>query len=175
MNRFIFNKKYFDKSFMIENNQGTKISQETKIADIASQTFMQEETCRSKLIKMTRPIKLDDYNLIKQIDSCLILDTEKLIGKLILRVNKDLTPNERFVTYMMLCCLDEGQEWVSIEDLINKVEDGIYNKKKIETILKSCEVTIDDVGTKNNMFIYENGKYSIDLTTLILYTDYDLL
>lgn len=175
MNRFIFNKEYFEKSFMIENNQRTKITKETKIAAIASQTFMQEETCRSKLIKKTRSISLNDYNLIKQVDSCLLLDTEKLIGKLILRVNKDLTPNERFVTYMMLCCLDEGQEWVSIEDLISKIEDGIYNKKKIETILKSCEVTIDDVGTKNNMFIYENGEYSIDLTTLILYTDYGLL
>ena len=169
MNRFIFNKEYFNIEFM------PKDTTQEKIKTISKKAFLGEEACRSKLIKKTRPISLDDYNLIKQVDSCLLLDTEKLIGKLILRVNKDLTPNERFVTYMMLCCLDEGQEWVSIDYLISKIEDGIYNKKKIETILKSCKVTIDDVGTKYNMFIYENGKYSIDLTTLILYTDYGLL
>lgn len=148
-------------------------SQEEKITAISSKAYLGCESCKRKLIKMDRPIKEDEYKAIKQVDPSLLLDTERLIGKLILRGNKDLTSNQRFVLYLMLCCLSDGRKWVNMDYLIGKVTDGIYNQKKIENILKNCEVTIDDC-EKKKLFKSQGEEYSIDLTTLIKYTDYGL-
>lgn len=167
MNRFIFNKDYFDKEFM------SGCSQKEKLEAISSKVNLAYETCRSKLISGGRSINKDDYSWFKQVDPCFLLDTEKLIGKLILRVNKDLTPNERFVLYMMLCCLAEGDKRVSMDELTRRVTDGVYKIQKMEDILKNCTVIIDDSGKKEKLFKLQEGKYSIDLTALIKYTDRD--
>lgn len=167
MDRFIFNKDYFEKEFM------SGCSQEEKKAAIAPKALLSPSSVESKLLKGVRPITEEDYSRFKRVDPCFLLDTEKLIGKLILRVNKDLTPNERFVLYMMLCCLAEGDKRVSMDELTRRVTDGVYKIQKMEDILKNCTVIIDDSGKEEKLFKLQEGKYSIDLTALIKYTDRD--
>lgn len=168
MDSFIFNRDYFDTEFMPQCNQNKKLE------FISNKTFQGLESWKKKLIGKDRRISRADYEALKKVEPHLLLDTEKLIAKLILRVNMDLTANERFVLYMMLCCLDKGQKWVSIGELIVRVKDRVYKKEKMESILGNCEALIDGNGKKKKLFISKDGKYSIDLTALIQYTDYDL-
>lgn len=167
MNRYIFNAKYFDEVFL------KGCSCEKKYEEIALKANMSIESCKSKLRRKrnSRPIKEADYLAIKKIDPCLLLDTERLIGKLILRANMDLTTNERFVLYMMVCCLASGDDYVSLEQLTGRIADGRYKSNKIERILQTCQIITDTAGTKAQLFFSDESGYSIDLTALVKYTD----
>lgn len=172
MERFIFNRDFFDKDFMPEENQITKLNEIGKVGGT-------EDTWKSKILRKKgssahRAINIVDYNLLKdKVDSRFVLDTEKLIGKLFLRVNLDLSPNQKYVLYLMLCLLDEDKKSVSIDDLKTKANDEKFKQELTEKIFNECVVTIDNKGTKKKLYIAENGKYSIDLTTLILFTEYE--
>ena len=167
MNRYIFNAKYFDGVFL----EGC--SCEKKYEEISLKTNMSIESCKSKLRRKrnSRPIKEADYQAIKKIDPCLLLDTERLIGKLILRANMDLTVNERFVLYMMVCCLASGDDHVTLDQVAGRIADGQYNRNKIERILQTCHIITDTAGTKAQLFFRDETGYSINLTALIKYTD----
>lgn len=174
MERFIFNRDFFDNQFISKDEKQYK-----KINVICKKVHWAEETCKSKLLSEKssskyRSISEVDYNLLKEIDIRFVLDTEKLIGKLFLRVNLDLSPNQKYVLYLMLCLLnDDGEKYVSIDDLKRKANDEKFKQELTEKILKECMITIDNKGKTDNLYIAENGKYSINLSALILFTEYE--
>lgn len=173
MRRFLFNRRYFDETFYQSSER--KRSQDEKLEKIENETGIGLESCRSKLIYKKRSISKDNYDSIKKVDPLLLLDTEKLKDKLILRANLDFTSNERFVLFLMLSYLDEGEENVTIKALTDRISNGIYNLHKIEHILHTCRVVTDPNGTKEKLFHCEHSEkgnqYSLNLDALICYTD----
>lgn len=173
MERFIFNRDFFDNQFISKDEKQCK-----KIDAICKMVGWAEETCKSKIFSKKssskyRPISEDDYNLLKKIDTRFVLDTEKLIGKLFLRVNLDLSPNQKYVLYLMLCLIDEDKKSVGLDDIKSRANDEKFKQELTEKILKECMITIDNKGKKDNLYIAENGKYSINLSALILFTEYE--
>lgn len=83
----------------------------------------------------------------------------------------DLTVNERFVLYMMVCCLASGDDHVTLDQVTGRIADGQYNRNKIERILQTCHIITDTAGTKAQLFFRDETGYSINLTALIKYTD----
>lgn len=171
MERFIFNRDFFDNEFISK-----EAKQEEKINKICEKVHWSENTCKSKILskkssKRKRSISEDDYKLFKEIDIRFVLDTEKLIGKLFLRVNLDLTPNQKYVLYLMLWLLDEGEKIVSIDDLKRKANDEEFKQVLTETILRDCKVTIGSNVEPMNLYKEEGGKFRINLTALILFTE----
>lgn len=171
MERFIFNRDFFDNQFISKDEKQSK-----KIKVICEKVHWAEDTCKSKLLSKKssskyRSISEDDYYLLKKIDTRFVLDIEKLIGKLFLRVNLDLSPNQKYVLYLMLCLLNEGEKYMSIDDLKRKANDEKFKQVLTETILKDCKVTTGNKVEPENLYKEENGKFSIDLTALILFTE----
>lgn len=171
MKSFIFNRDFFDNQFISKDEKQCK-----KIDAICEKVGWAEETCKSKIFSKKssskyRPISEDDYNLLKKIDTRFVLDTEKLIGKLFLRVNLDLSPNQKYVLYLMLCLLDEDKKCVSIDDLKRRTNSEKFKQVLTETILKDCKVTIGNNVEPINLYKEEDGKFSINLTALILFTE----
>lgn len=173
MRRFLFNRSYFDETFYQSSER--KRSQDEKLEKIANDTHMSLASCKSKLLTQKRSISESDYKSMKKVDPMLLLDTEKLIGKLILRGNLDLTSNERFVLFLMLCCLDEGLQNVTIDTLTGRISDGIYDPRKIENILNTCLIKTDPNGTTENLFYCKHSEkgslHALNLDALISYTD----
>lgn len=170
MERFIFNRDYFDKDYMPRHSQNEKITELTKTS------YGSEDSWKSKLLRPKnrpahRPINENDYTELKKVDKRFVLDTERLIDKLFLRVNLDLSPNQKYVLYLMLCLQDEDIKLVSIDDLKRKVKDEKFKQKLTEDILNHCEVPVDSNETKKKLFVIKGKKFSIDLTTLILFTE----
>ncbi len=176
MERFIFNRDYFDKDFLPGKSQIEKLSI-ISIKKGGSVASWNSKLLRPNGSSSQRSIKENDYNDLKELDTKLVLDTEKLIGKLFLRVNLDLSPNSKYILYLMLCLLEEEKskekKGVSIDGLRRKAYDGKIKQELTETILRDCKVTIDNKGTKVNLFKAEDEKFSIDLSALILFTDLD--
>lgn len=166
MERFIFNRDYF-------KNEYPGRTQKEKINKISENIGSSEDTWISKLLrpKDKRPLNEDDYEALKKVDKRFILDTDRLIEKLFLRVNLDLTPNQKYVLYLMLCLQDEDSKPVSIDDLKRKVKDEKFKQKLTEDILNHCEVAVDSNGTMKKLFVAKGEKFYIDLTTLILFTE----
>lgn len=183
MDRYIFNKKYFDDEFLKTDN-GKQNSQEEKLRVIYEKTGISESGLKNKFIRKKgsrgyRSISEQDYKLvIDKVDPLLILDTERLLDKLISRINLDLSSNEQYVLYRMLCCLDgKKQEWVSPDELFKEIKKLSNNEKyklaKIKKVLEECEVTIDNKGKKRKLYQKdeEGAKYAINMDALILFTD----
>lgn len=174
MKRFIFNRDYFDKDFLPGKNQIEKLNI-ISIKKGGSVASWKSKLLRENGSSSQRSFNEKDYNDLKELDTKLVLDTEKLIGKLFLKVNLDLSPNSKYILYLMLCLLEEKKskekKGVSIDDLRRKAYDGKIKQELAETILRDCKVTIDNKGTKVNLFKAEDEKFSIDLSALILFTD----
>ena len=171
MERFVFNRNYFA-------NEYPGRTQSEKINKIIDNSCGSETTWKSKFLRPKnslayRPINEDDYEVLKKVDKRFVLDTDRLIEKLFLRVNLDLTPNQKYVLYLMLCLQDEDSKLVSIDDLKRKVKDEKFKQKLTENILNHCEVPVDSNGTMKKLFVAKGEKFSIDLTTLILFTELD--
>jgi hypothetical protein len=75
--------------------------------------------------------------------------------------------------YQALC--NFKTEWFTLDEFIDSIDDGIYNKKTTQKILDSSKIKIDNLGGKNKIFKInrdeEEPKYSIDLTAVIKYTE----
>lgn len=170
MERFIFNRDYFDKDFMPKEDQIEKLNAISEKVG-GSKDAWKSKILRKKDSNAHRTISEQDYNLLKIVDPRLVLDTEKLIGKLLLRVNLDLFPNQKYVLYLMLCLLDEGKKSVGLDDLKIRWNYKKFKQKLTENILNNCMVKINNAGGKKNLYIAKNGKYSIDLSALILFTE----
>ncbi len=170
MKRFIFNRDYFDKDYMPGHSQNEKITELTKTS-YRSEDSWKSKFLRSKNSSAHRSINEGDYKDLKNVDKRFVLDTDRLIEKLLLRVNLDLTPNQKYVLYLMLCLLDEDKKCVSIDDLKRRANDEKFKQKLTEDILNNCKVPVDSNGKMEKLFVAKGEKFSIDLTTLILFTE----
>ena len=167
MERFVFNRDYFKNEYP-GRTQDEKINKITKKIEGSAKSTWISKLLRSK---DKRHINEDDYEDLKQVDKRFVLDTDRLIEKLFLRVNLDLTPNQKYVLYLMLCLLDEDKKCVSIDDLKRRENDEKFKQKLTEDILNNCKVPVDSNGKMENLFVAKGEKFSIDLTTLILFTE----
>lgn len=166
MKKYIFNEKHFKSKYK---------PIEESIEDISRKASMSPSSMKSKR-NGTRNFSDDDYkNIRDKVDPLLIFNAEKIIGKLILRVNLDLTANERFVLYKVLC--DYETLWFSVDDFTGRISERVYNKEKIQIIFNDCTVKTDQSGKEE--FLYRKRynedrqieEYSLNLTIAIKYTE----
>ena len=195
MKRFIFNQEYFEESN--EKKKGFKdndtfkgytldqIEKEKQIV-LCNEINISRSAFINKLNEnRNKRFNEDDYNQLNELDPLLMLDVDKLVKKLIVKIQTDIKKdNVKFLIYAMLIKYaaddkKDRKEWQTLEEIKENAPQKIkIDDNKLETILKEETIVIDTKGNRGNIFKKKEGKgensvneYSFELTNLIKYTN----
>ena len=169
MRRYIFNNEYFKKEYEKDKKKITD-----KISSICETFAMVEDTFKAKRDRK-RDFTEKDLNVFnrKSQGALLLLDTQRLFYKFLDNVNLDLTPNQKYVSFIMLCTYDEkANNWISLDELSERYS---FNRKKTKDILNDSVIKVDSDGNTEKMFLKrakrKEDEYLINLTAFIKYTN----
>ena len=166
MRRYIFNEEYFKNSFWHNLTISKKYDKLANFFDVKADTI---ESYR----KNKRTISQKGYcEITDKVDKYLFLDTEKLLSKFVAEANRDLSANEKYVAFIMLCSYEKrgiSGKWVTIEELSQENEFII---KKVHKILKNTTIKINGNGDTEKLFLCnKNEQFTINISACIKYSN----
>lgn len=168
-NTYLFDKKIFDIYIRQEEKYKHLKNVEDKRDQFLSDIGINPVTFNDKY-KWKTPFSEQDYEAFDKFD--MILNVQLLIKKLLSNASIDFSPNEIFVIFIMLNLFYEKRgNSISINDFIDSLDDKVYKRDKIISILN--ELTLPKTNKDTPLFLKKESTdvyYTINLSALIKYT-----